>query len=803
MGRPMPLSLVTGPANAEKARVALDAQRAGARRAGLLVVPRPADVQAFRRELAQDGAVFGAQVVAFDRLLETMAARAGVQGRPLGALGRERVVAAAVAALPLRALGTAAATPGFPRALLALVDELEERRVEPGRWRAALRAWSALERQRAAYAEDLGALYAAYRDRLAALGRRDAILHAVAALDALRLDPRRWGGSPVVFYGFDDFTPLQLDAVETLAVHAGADVLVTLTYEPGRAAFAARGEAFAALRAIAGDHVALPPRAEHYAPAARGALHHLERSLFEEAPAAVDPGGVVELLEGGGERAELELVADRVAALLEQGWAADEIAVVMRSPAEAAALAERVFGARGVPVAVQRPLPAGHTALGRAVVGLVRAALADGSAADLLAWLRAPGHLEVPALADRLEARARREGATTARAARALWDEEHPTFPLQELDRLADAARRGPRALCDRLAGEALRLLAAPFRGRAPLLEPAAALDARVAAALRAALDELAALAAADAALWPDPPALADALARVEVPGADRGRPGTVRVTTPLALRARRVRALFLCRVQEGRFPAPPRPDPFLGDQERRAVNAASGLRLRVHDDGVEAERYLLYAAVSRPTERLAVGWHAADEDGEPRVPSLFVADVRDAFAPALWSRRARRALGAVDGAVGREGERPIGPLRHPEVLASLEGRAVVSASALETWASCPVRWFVERHLRPDGVDPDGEPLRRGGLAHAVLEEVLRRLCAGGRRLSPDRLPEARALLDEVLGRAAQRRPLSVSPVRARAELRRIEADLWRELERHAHEGGPCVPRPFEPRVRT
>jgi ATP-dependent helicase/DNAse subunit B len=350
----------------------------------------------------------------------------------------------------------------------------------------------------------------------------------------------------------------------------------------------------------------------------------------------------------------------------------------------------------------------------------------------------------------------------------------------------------------DRLAAEALRLLAAPFRGRAPILDPAEALDARVAGALRRALDELAAIADADQALWPAPSVLADALADVEVPAGDRGRRGAVRVTTPLALRARRVRALFLCRVQEGTFPAPPRPDPFLGDAERRALNAASGLRLRLHEEGVDRERYLLYAAVSRPTERLAVSWHAADEDGGPSVPSLFVADVRDVFSEALWDDRGRRALGAVDGPRGRAVERPIAPLRDPEVLAALADRPALSASALEAWASCPVRWFVERHLNPEALEPDAEPLRRGGLAHAVLEEVLRTLCGGGRRLEPDRLPEARAVLDEVLRRHAARRPLSVSPVRARSALRRVEAELWRELERHAHDGGRYVPRHFE-----
>ncbi len=58
----MPLTLVTGPANAEKARVVLDGYRAALRRgqAPILVVPTLADVDRYRTELAAGGVVFAA-----------------------------------------------------------------------------------------------------------------------------------------------------------------------------------------------------------------------------------------------------------------------------------------------------------------------------------------------------------------------------------------------------------------------------------------------------------------------------------------------------------------------------------------------------------------------------------------------------------------------------------------------------------------------------------------------------------------------------------------------------------------------
>src|SRR3712207_8154259 len=56
--------------------------------------------------------------------------------------------------------------------------------------------------------------------------------------------------------------------------------------------------------------------------------------------------GIV-LLEGGGERAELELVAAEVARLIrDEGMAPEEIAVVLRRPQDAAALVAQVFGDR-------------------------------------------------------------------------------------------------------------------------------------------------------------------------------------------------------------------------------------------------------------------------------------------------------------------------------------------------------------------------------------------------------------------------------------------------------------------------
>jgi PD-(D/E)XK nuclease superfamily len=878
---PMTIVLITGPANSGKAGVVLDALQAHHARGAepLLVVPTRADVDRYRRELAGAGLVLGARVERFEGLLAEVVRRGDRSptprrdraraGRPLSRLARERVLAAVVSRAGGRAGPTS--TPGLVRALAAFVVELETERVSPQRLREALRAWAAADPPHAAHARGILELLEGYHRALSELGRTDPERRAVDALDALRRAPALWGGTPVLLYGFDDFSRLQLDTIETLGTVVGSPVTVSLPYEPGRTAFAGRAGTFQTLLPLAVEHRALPPRREHYEPSARTALHHLERFLFEPegwdgggGRTPVHAGGAVRLIEGAGERAELELVAGEIRGLLDRGVAPAEIAVAHRSPATVAELLGEVFRAHGIPHALQRRVRFADTAVGRALLGLLAAALGDQHAEeersgleDLLAWLRAPGVLRRPELADRLEARARRTGDTTAAQARALWEAEH--WPLQTLDGLRDAAARGPTALIERAARELERLFCAPRLHAASVLAPAELPDARALAVGRHALEELRDLSRRVPELAPDGAELIAILGSLELPLGESspglavtgesspgvavtGRPGVavaageseasvhaaVAVADPLALRARRVRVLFLCGLQEGVFPAPPRPEPLLSEDERRGLAQASGLWLKAggdRDGALAAERYLLYAAVSRPQELLVLSWHTADDDGLASARSLFVDDVCDLFADDLrltsrdTPRRTPRdpAWHVRDparqnpGGATRDTPPPtpptlggppptIAPLRDREVLGQLHERRLWSASALAVWAGCPVRWFVERLLGAEDLDPEPEPLARGGLAHAALRDVLDGLRreTGSARPTPARLPHARRLLGEALERHAADYPLSTAPERVPGVRRRLEADLERYLDHAANQDSPLEPTHLE-----
>ncbi len=135
----MPIALITGPANAGKAQVVMDAVRmhlAHGRRP-LLVVPTSADVETYLRELAGEGSVLGARVERFAGLTSEMVGRAEVRTPALGGAARDRVIHAIASARE-----GAPVAGGYVDALGELFAELQVRRVTPARLSQALAGWA-------------------------------------------------------------------------------------------------------------------------------------------------------------------------------------------------------------------------------------------------------------------------------------------------------------------------------------------------------------------------------------------------------------------------------------------------------------------------------------------------------------------------------------------------------------------------------------------------------------------------------------------------------------------------------------
>ena len=824
----MPLTLVIGPANAAKAGEVLGAYAAHAPHGALLVVPTSQDVHHYQRELATrrdgDGAGLG-EVRTFDGLVDVIAERVGIAALRLSTLQSGRVLAIVLERLRrdgLDALGASAAGAGFAPAAGELVAELQRSLITPQRFTVALRAWAAQDVRRVPLTRDLSRLYSAYARELERLGRVDQELFAWRALDALRelsgTGASPWGRDAVYVYGFDDLTPLERDAVETLARLPGVQVTVSLTYEPGHPALIARAETVEALRPIAAEVTVLTASDAYYAPGSRPVLHRLERRLFaavDENAVAEDPeldrhGEIVTLLEAGGERAEAELVAGEILELHRGGVALDEIVVVHRSPARVAAVLERVFTDYGIPVSARRERPLAQTPLGRALLGAARCAVHGDAATpdDLLDYLRAPGLLHSADVADELEAAVRRGAVTSLAGAR-----EALSWQLGEFDSLAVAAQRGDPG--PELCRLARRLLAAPHRGEAAQLDRDEALDAHAYAALHGALEQLAALGPGAQLRSVE---LVEWIAGLPVSSGAPAAVGEVRLAHPAEIRARRFRAVFVCGLQEGEFPGAGYGEPFLPDERRRELALASGLVLRAREDALHAERYLFYAAVSRATERVFLAYRSSDEEGNLALASPFITDVAALLHPDWRASRRRRLIADVTwpadrAPTAREAERTAASARAPlrgdppeparslgvAALAHVRHTRVVSAGALEGYSDCPVRWLVDSQIAPAPLAPQPEPLARGSLIHAVLEALIAAL---GEPVTTSNLAHAETLLAGEI--ASLREDTSgalgsgVSEVVRAGALAAVDADVRRYLRHEAARGTHWTPLALE-----
>jgi ATP-dependent helicase/DNAse subunit B len=167
------------------------------------------------------------------------------------------------------------------------------------------------------------------------------------------------------------------------------------------------------------------------------------------------------------------------------------------------------------------------------------------------------------------------------------------------------------------------------------------------------------------------------------------------------------------------------------------------------------------------------------------------------------WPAGAPTARAAARAAAAEQPARPpvpIAPLSAEPVLRSLRERPAWSASALELWATCPVKWFVERYLGARDLEPDPEPLMRGSVAHETLDRTLTalRVETGSAKVRPETAGRARELLRATLAEVAARTRISPSPERLAAATRRLEADLERYLDAAARDGSAFEPRHLE-----
>ncbi|MDQ3090082.1 MAG: exodeoxyribonuclease V subunit gamma [Actinomycetota bacterium] len=265
-------------------------------------------------------------------------------------------------------------------------------------------------------------------------------------------------------------------------------------------------------------------------------------------------------------------------------------------------------------------------------------------------------------------------------------------------------------------------------------------------------------------------------------PGAFRAR--GINVLDVNSLRHVRFRGVCLLGLAERSFPPPPRQDPLLLDDERIQL----GLPLRAR--GADPEPLQFALAVQAPSERLMLSHPRTEHgSGRPQLPSSFIRAAAEALAGerisaeqladrtepwlerldadrlgaasldqaldigeydrtllekhpelgvALMGERLPRAARGREAWLSRLGEGVLTPFeggltdavrgelaRHPRLTRPM------SPSALETFATCPMQFFLSnvlglRELEEPEEIPQITPLERGGLMHRVLERSMR-----------------------------------------------------------------------------
>lgn len=736
----MTLRVIVGKANTGKTgilhRAVEDTVSHG--RKGVLVLPSRPDVSRASEEFAGRAPV-GAEISTFDDWLEGLWAAHGDGRRLVSATARSAVARLVGARASGRLSGLAAS-----RGLAVLVAGVAERTAGQGVSAGRPAASSEIA--------EIGRLVGEYRDELLGLG-----LVEPGEAAALLAANSPLTGATVAFNRFTDLSAGQEALVEGLS--AANDVLVGLTWEEGLAPTEALNDLVDRLRRAGAEVETVGSGG------ASSEIDELADGLFSDRP-ALEPNGGVVLMEAAGAEAEAALVAGAVRELLDEGFSAEQVAVVFRDPFARLGLLERAFAAEGVNLAADIAMPFARTPLGRALLSLMAVALGSGGRADLVAFLSSP-YSGVPAsVVHEADANWRRKRvADPFRLLTAAAELSPDVRPIVTLARACASDGAGSEAGNWQELGSACIANAWGLSDRSRLDHR---LDARAFDCLVSGAVELAEVGASGGR------AVADSLRGVRVSTGLGEVPGAVTLTEAHRLRSRRFDALVIGGLTAAEFSSE-RPEPLIADV-LRGLGYPAGVDERL------SERHLFYTLVSRARTKLVLVRQAQNASGQLIRASSFWDEVVDRYrtpAEVLEERPSRlqvdRTLplsrlieAAPVFSAGRRAERESRAHSgvRPRARASgrvdgallLEGRDEFSVTDIEAYIRCPQGWFRDRVLRPGRLDAEFGARETGTFVHALLAEFyLRFTQAGCVRVTPDNVETALEMFEATASEALTR----------------------------------------------
>ncbi|MCL2082782.1 MAG: PD-(D/E)XK nuclease family protein [Oscillospiraceae bacterium] len=183
-------------------------------------------------------------------------------------------------------------------------------------------------------------------------------------------------------------------------------------------------------------------------------------------------------------------------------------------------------------------------------------------------------------------------------------------------------------------------------------------------------------------------------------------------------------RAVFIAGAGIDQLPIASASKSLLGIEERSALESLDECRCLPPDsaDLLDREMYAIYTAANLPKERLILSYAASGQDDAPCDFSRFISQPLPKPQPILHNEyTAESNMNKINGQNCKGSGKLFGPVLR------------LSASKLETWASCPFKFFCRHAMRLKERPAYGIlPLDIGTALHGILENTVREIVNRG-----------------------------------------------------------------------
>jgi ATP-dependent helicase/DNAse subunit B len=354
----MPVSFYLAPAAAGKTSYVLQRVREAARDLAStprVVVPTQLQARSWRRRLAQAGGAMGVRVLTFDGLYAECLTAAGEVYTELSDPVQYRLIRQIVDDLPLVYYAPITDRPGFFHILLKTIGELKAARIRPEELSQAVTSLGGEPRL-----GELALIYSAYQERLRERWWADRAGLGWLALEALERRAAAVGTdwSLLVFDGFDNFTPVQLDLLALMAARV-EELIVTLTGTMDGSERPLVHRRFQRTRRVVEERLGVEATSlPELTPGLAEVLAHLEANLYQSDAPQIVGGDTIELVKAPDRAAEVRAALRWLKArLVEDGRRPADVALLARSITPYRPFIHQTAEEFGLPVHITDGLP--------------------------------------------------------------------------------------------------------------------------------------------------------------------------------------------------------------------------------------------------------------------------------------------------------------------------------------------------------------------------------------------------------------------------------------------------------------